>query len=104
MDGPRRRHRGAARVTPKISPVGLATPPKTSPCRLIHSEVAHFLTATRPNPHPCRPIIRIDDPRFTYLVGKNERDEPYFIIWNNGAGPVGQLDKDTYSVVLQDAK
>jgi CheY-like chemotaxis protein len=37
-------------------------------------------------------------------VGKNERDEPYFIIWNNGAGAVGQFDIESYNVVLQDAK
>jgi adenine-specific DNA-methyltransferase len=61
---------------------------------------SHWQTGSRNAPS----LIRIDDPRYTYLVGKNERDEPYFIIWNNGAGPVGQLDKDTYNVVLQDAK
>jgi adenine-specific DNA-methyltransferase len=48
-------------------------------------------------------LIRMDDPKFTYLVGRNERDEGYFIIWNNG-GPVGQLDRDTYRIVLKDAE
>lgn len=61
---------------------------------------SHWQTGNRNSPS----LIRIDDPRFTYLVGKNERDEPYFIIWNNGAGPVGQLDIESYNVVLQDAK
>jgi adenine-specific DNA-methyltransferase len=61
---------------------------------------SHWQTGSRNAPS----LVRIDDPRYTYLVGKNDRDEPYFIIWNNGAGPVGQLDKDTYNVVLQDAK
>ena len=61
---------------------------------------SHWQNGSRNSPS----LIRIDDPRFTYLVGKNDRDEPYFIIWNNGTGPVGQLDKDSYNIVLQDAK
>lgn len=61
---------------------------------------SHWQTGSRNSPS----LVRIDDSRFTYLVGKNERDEPYFIIWNNGAGPVGQLDIESYNVVLQDAK
>jgi adenine-specific DNA-methyltransferase len=36
-------------------------------------------------------------------VGKNQREEGYFIIWNNG-GPVGQLDIASYNTVLQEAK
>jgi adenine-specific DNA-methyltransferase len=48
-------------------------------------------------------LIRLDDPKFTYLVGRNERGEGYFIIWNNG-GPVGQLDRDSYRIVLKDAE
>ena len=61
---------------------------------------SHWQTGSRNGPN----LVRIEDPRFTYLVGKNERDEPYFIIWNNGAGPVGQLDIESYNIVLQDAK
>ena len=49
-------------------------------------------------------LVRIDDSRFTYLVGKNQNGEGYFIVWNNGGGPVGELDTDTYALVLQDAK
>jgi adenine-specific DNA-methyltransferase len=48
-------------------------------------------------------LIRIDDPKFSYLVGRNEQGEGYFIIWNNG-GPVGQLDRDSYRIVLKDAE
>jgi adenine-specific DNA-methyltransferase len=48
-------------------------------------------------------LIRIDDSKYTYLVGKDDRNEGYFIIWNNG-GPVGQLDRDTYRIVLKDAE
>jgi adenine-specific DNA-methyltransferase len=48
-------------------------------------------------------LIRIEDPKYTYLVGKDDRGEGYFIIWNNG-GPVGQLDRDSYRLVLKDAE
>ncbi len=48
-------------------------------------------------------LIRLDDPKYTYLVGLNEQGEGYFIIWNNG-GPVGQLDRDSYRIVLKDAE
>jgi adenine-specific DNA-methyltransferase len=60
---------------------------------------SHWETGRRNRPN----LIRIEDTKFTYLVGKNEDGEGYFIIWNNG-GPVRQLDADTYKVVLQDAK
>jgi hypothetical protein len=36
-------------------------------------------------------LVRIEDPKYTYLLGKDDRGEGYFIIWNHG-GPVGQLD------------
>jgi adenine-specific DNA-methyltransferase len=39
-------------------------------------------------------LVRIDDPKYMYLVGQNEEGEGYFIIWN-GDGPVGQLDRKT---------
>ena len=61
---------------------------------------SHWQAANRNGPN----LIRIDDPKYMYLVGKNDRDEPYFIVWNSGAGPVGQLDKVSYGVILQDAK
>lgn len=48
-------------------------------------------------------LTRIDDPKYSYLVGRNEQGEGYFIIWNNG-GPVGQLDRDSYRLVLKDAE
>lgn len=48
-------------------------------------------------------LIRIDDAKYTYLVGRNELGEGYFIIWN-GDGPVGQLDLNTYTQVLQEGK
>jgi len=48
-------------------------------------------------------LIRIEDSKFSYLVGKSLLNEGYFIIWNNG-GPVGQLDVASYNLVLQDAK
>lgn len=48
-------------------------------------------------------IVRIDDPKYTYLVGKNDRNEGYFIIWN-GKDTVEELNRDTYREVLKDAK
>jgi adenine-specific DNA-methyltransferase len=60
---------------------------------------SHWDTGNRNTPN----LIRIEDPKFTYLVGKSQQDEGYFIIWNNG-GPVGQLDIESYNLVLQDAK
>jgi adenine-specific DNA-methyltransferase len=61
---------------------------------------SHWETGSRNSPN----LIRIDDPKYTYLVGKNEQEEGYFIIWHNGAGPVGQVDVASYKVILQDAK
>jgi len=48
-------------------------------------------------------LVRIEDPKYTYLVGKDDRGEGYFIIWNNG-GPVGQLDRESYRLVPKDAE
>jgi adenine-specific DNA-methyltransferase len=48
-------------------------------------------------------LIRVDDPKYSYLVGRNEQGEGYFIIWN-GDGPVGQLDLETYRQVLLEGK
>ena len=47
-------------------------------------------------------LIRIDDPRYKYLVGRNEQNEGYFLIWNGGE-KVGQLDMETYATVVQEA-
>ena len=60
---------------------------------------SHWDTSNRHSPN----LIRIDDPKYSYLVGKSQMEEGYFIIWNNG-GPVGQLDVTSYNLVLQDAK
>jgi adenine-specific DNA-methyltransferase len=48
-------------------------------------------------------LVRIEDPKYAYLVGKDDRGEGYFIIWNNG-DPVGQLDRESYRIVLKDAE
>lgn len=61
---------------------------------------SHWETGTRNSPN----LIRIEDSRFTYLVGRSQHGEGYFIIWHNGGGPVGQLDVASYNLVLQDAK
>jgi adenine-specific DNA-methyltransferase len=48
-------------------------------------------------------LIRIDDPAYKYLVGKNMQDEGYFLIWNGGS-EVGQLDSNSYATVIQEGK
>ncbi len=50
-------------------------------------------------------LIRVENSGYKYLIGKNENDEGYFLIWNgNGKDAVGQLDLGTYSIVLQEGK
>jgi adenine-specific DNA-methyltransferase len=48
-------------------------------------------------------LVRLDDTNFKFLVGKNQKDEGYFLIWNGG-NAVGQLDVDNYNIVLQEAR
>jgi len=48
-------------------------------------------------------LIRIEDTGYKYLVGKNEQNEGYFLIWD-GSHSVGQLDIDTYTSVIQEGK
>lgn len=48
-------------------------------------------------------LIRVEDSQYKYLVGKNEQDEGYFLIWNGG-NEVGQLDSTTYATVVTEAK
>jgi adenine-specific DNA-methyltransferase len=48
-------------------------------------------------------LIRIDDKKYKYLVGKNHKDEGYFLIWNGG-NAVGSLDVDNYNIVLQEGR
>lgn len=48
-------------------------------------------------------MIRIEDNKYQYLVGKNDDNEGYYIIWN-GDNQVGQLDLETYSTIIEEAK
>jgi adenine-specific DNA-methyltransferase len=48
-------------------------------------------------------LIRIEDNSYKYLVGKNEQNEGYFLIWNGG-NQVGQLDANSYSTLIQEGK
>jgi adenine-specific DNA-methyltransferase len=48
-------------------------------------------------------LIRIDEKKYKFLVGKNHKDEGYFLIWNGG-NAVGSLDVDTYNIVLQEGR
>jgi len=60
---------------------------------------SHWETGRRNTPN----LIRIDEPSYKYLVGRNDQGAGYFIIWS-GNGPVGQLDIETYRVVLEEGK
>jgi len=48
-------------------------------------------------------LVRIIEKEYKYLVGKNIQDEGYFIIWNT-TDSVGQLDVESYSKILQEAR
>ena len=48
-------------------------------------------------------LIRIENTKYRYLVGKNDDNEGYFIIWN-GDDQVGQLDLETYATVIDEAR
>ncbi|WP_096271752.1 site-specific DNA-methyltransferase [Paucisalibacillus globulus] len=48
-------------------------------------------------------LIRIDDENYKYLVGRNDVNEGYFIIWN-GLDQVGELNLETYETVVNEAK
>lgn len=44
-----------------------------------------------------------DGAGYQYLIGTDEAEEGYFLIWDNG-GPVGSLDLETYKTVVTEAK
>jgi len=48
-------------------------------------------------------LLRIEEPKYKYLVGQNEQGEGYFVIWE-GNEEVGQLDEDTYDMVLAESR
>lgn len=48
-------------------------------------------------------LIRFESEGFKYLVGRNEQNEGYFLIWNGG-DKVGQLDEASYATVLAEGK
>src|SRR5207302_10674349 len=58
---------------------------------------SHWDTTSRNAPN----LQRLDDAKNTYLVGKDDKNQGYFIIWN-GDGPVGQVDMKTYRLVLEE--
>jgi adenine-specific DNA-methyltransferase len=60
---------------------------------------SHWESSSRNSPT----LIRIDDKRFKFLVGKNQKDEGYFLIWNGG-NAVGSLTVETYNTVLQEGR
>lgn len=48
-------------------------------------------------------LIRIDENKYQYLIGRNEQGEGYFVIWEN-SDSVGHLDEDMYDIVLKESK
>lgn len=48
-------------------------------------------------------LKRVDDESYQYLVGLDQNEEGYFLIWDNG-GPVGSLSLDNYKKVAIEAK
>jgi adenine-specific DNA-methyltransferase len=60
---------------------------------------SHWDSSSRNSPT----LIRIEDKHYRYLVGKNHKDEGYFLIWN-GSNAVGSLDVDSYNIVLQEGR
>jgi len=60
---------------------------------------SHWETHRRTAPN----LQRFEEDGYQYLIGRDELDEGYFLIWNNG-GPVGTLDIESYKVVTTEAK
>jgi adenine-specific DNA-methyltransferase len=60
---------------------------------------SHWESSSRNGPT----LIRIEDKNYRYLVGKNQKNEGYFLIWNGG-NAVGSLDVDNYNIVLQEGR
>jgi adenine-specific DNA-methyltransferase len=60
---------------------------------------SHWESSSRNSPS----LIRLESNSYKYLVGKNQKDEGYFLIWNGG-NAVGQLDVNNYNVVLQEGR
>ena len=48
-------------------------------------------------------LIRINDEKLMYCVGKNNNDEGYFIIWDP-SNAFGALDYKTYNKIVQESK
>lgn len=48
-------------------------------------------------------LIRFESVDFKYLVGRNDQNEGYFLIWNGG-DKVGQLDEESYATVISEGK
>ena len=48
-------------------------------------------------------LVRFEGEGFKYLVGRNDQNEGYFLIWNGG-DKVGQLDENSYATVISEGK
>lgn len=48
-------------------------------------------------------LVKIENESYKYLIGKNDRNEGYFIIWESDE-VVGRLDLDSYRLILKEGK
>lgn len=48
-------------------------------------------------------VVRFEGDGLKYLVGRNDQNEGYFLIWNGG-DKVGQLDENSYATVVAEGK
>ena len=60
---------------------------------------SHWETHRRAAPN----LQRFDEAGYQYLIGNDEQNEGYFLIWNNG-GPVGSLNLESYKTVVTEAR
>lgn len=60
---------------------------------------SHWETHRRTAPN----LQRFEEDGYQYLIGRDEFNEGYFLVWNNG-GPIGTLDVDSYKIVTSEAK
>jgi adenine-specific DNA-methyltransferase len=60
---------------------------------------SHWETNSRSSPS----LVRIDEDKYKFLVGRNHKNEGYFLIWNGG-NAVGSLNIENYNTVLQEGK
>lgn len=51
-----------------------------------------------------RNLVRVEDPKYRYLMAQDDETSEGFFVILDGDGPVGQVDLDSYRAILNDAK